>query len=259
MSKLQWELTRSKILAAQVPANTSSYTAVPHRIFLEELQENLYKNGYLVDTERYLGTKGYQIMTGSITLRKNGVDLPDLRPAVYFTNSYNKAKVAQIRVGAQVLVCKNGMIALTGVSSFQRKHTGTALEDMRKHINGVIPIIEDEFAKLQKNKEEMQQLVLSKDIRAQLVGDLIINEQIITSEQISILRREIVGSTNFKDDSLWSFYNHCTEAFKHSHPTIYQSQHLKLHAYVSDKFGLTGARGLYGNKIESTQLKLELQ
>lgn len=261
MGKLKWEMTRSNILAAQVPANTNSYTAIPHRVFLEELQEELSLNGYIIDRESYMGTKGYQIMTGSFTIKKpsESGDVVDIRPAIYFQNSYNKAKVASVKVGAKVLVCSNGMIGMRTKAMYTRKHTGTALADVREHMKFMVERVEEEFAILQKNTDEMKQLVLSRDVRAQLVGDMIINEQMITAEQISILRREMSSSVNFKDNSLWSFYNNCTEAFKNTHPTLYQNQHLKLHAYISDKFGLTGAPNLYKGRIETAHIIQQLE
>jgi len=261
MSKLQWESTRYKILAVQPPANTSSYTAVPHRVFLEELQQQLNDNGYIIDNERYLGNKGYNVLTGTLTLRKS-IELekaPEIRPAIFFGNSYDKSKVAKISVGAQVLVCRNGMIGMATSSNYVRKHTGTALDDVRGQMSVVIETIDAEFARLQQNKEEMKTIILSKDQRAQLAGDMIINENMLTMEQISILKREITNSKDFRDDSLWSFYNNCTEAFKHTHPMLFEKQHLKLHAYITDSFALTGARGLYKTvfkKEASIQLEL---
>lgn len=70
--KTKWELTRSNILAAQVPANTSSYTAVPHSVFLEEIAAELDNRDYVIASEEYMGTKGYQAITGSFIVNKRG-------------------------------------------------------------------------------------------------------------------------------------------------------------------------------------------
>ena len=248
-----WELTRSNILAAQVPANTDTYTAIPHRVFLEELQEQVQLKGYNVHSERFLATKEYQVLTGSFSLNKMGSDYPMgdvMKPTIYFVNSYNKTRKANVHGGAMVLVCKNGMMRPSSTAAYTRKHTGTALQDFREHMNLVIDQLEEEYDKLERNAKQMQAIGLDKKVIAQLVGDMIINEELITATQLSILTREIKMSVNFKDDTLWSFYNHCTEAFKDTHPLFYDKQHIKFHSYILDKFSLEGASGLYGGQLE---------
>lgn len=250
--KTRWELTRSNILAAQVPANTSSYTAIPHRVFLEEVSAELTNKGYLVVAEEYSSTKNYQVVTGSFTVRKaseTSDTLPEMYPSLYFVNSYNKSRRAILHGGAKVLVCKNGMIGTVGLSKFMRKHSGNALEELREQMAVVIDNLDYEYQKLQTSVSEMKQIQLDKEVRAKLVGDMIINEDMLTATQIGILKHEIQYSEHFKDGSLWSFYNNCTEAFKETHPMYYDRQHIKLHAYLSDKFSLSTSRGLYGEAL----------
>jgi hypothetical protein len=254
-----WDVTRTKILSIPVPDNTQTYTAIPHSVFLDELSEKLYNKGYKIQSESFLGAMNYQILTGKLGLARieksedEDVDTLGVSPAIYFTNSYNKMKRASIKAGAMVLVCKNGMIGMSVSASYTRKHKGTALEDFRNHASLVIDNIEADFQKLKQNVREMKEITLSKKTIATLVGDMIVNEQMITATQISILNKEINYSTKFTQNTLWDFYNHCTESFKESHPSYYEKQHLKLHAYLSDKFTLSGARGLYNEPLDLTE------
>lgn len=249
--KTRWELTRSNILAADVPANTDSYTAIPHRVFLEEISAELSLSGYNIVAEEYMGTKGYQAVTGSFIVNKRGELSPntELAPTVFFVNSYNKTRKASIHAGAKVLVCKNGMMGTVSSGHYSRKHQGNALEEFRSQIKVVIATVDEEFKRLETNVAEMKLMKLNKDMIARLVGDMIMNEDLINNTQLSILKHEISYSKTFNDGSLWSFYNNCTQAFKETHPLYYDKQHIKLHTYLTDKFTLTGARGLYGNAI----------
>lgn len=255
-----WELTRNNILAAQVPDNTSSYTAIPHRVFLEEISEKLSLKGYNIQSEQYIGTKEYQIITGSFTVNKTGVieGPKELAPSLFFVNSYNKARRAIIRAGAKVLVCKNGMLGTVDGGVYTRKHSGNALEEFREHIDVVIDNLDYEFEKLQKNVVEMKEIQMDRTTIARLVGDMVINEDMVTMTQLSILKHELKFSENFKDGSLWSFYNNCTEAFKETHPMYYDQQHIKLHTYLSDKFELTGSRGLYGKGLDGISINPQI-
>lgn len=256
----KWELTRNNILAAQVPANTDSYTAIPHRVFLEEISEKLSLKGYNIHSEEYIATKEYQIITGSFTVNKRGVlDAPkELSPSLFFVNSYNKSRRAILRAGAKVLVCKNGMLGTVDGGSYTRKHSGNALEEFREHIDIVIDNIDYEFERLEKNVIEMKAIQMDNSTIARLVGDMVVNEDMITMTQLSILKHELKFSENFKDGTLWSFYNNCTEAFKDTHPLYYDRQHIKLHTYLSDKFELTGSRGLYGKGLEGLEYDVKI-
>lgn len=82
-----WEITRSRILAAPVPPNTESYTAIPHSVFLEEIQEELTRNNYIITSERHLSSIDSAVITGSLTVQKPNQKLDVISPAVYFTNS----------------------------------------------------------------------------------------------------------------------------------------------------------------------------
>lgn len=254
MKKCQWEFTKNKILEAEVPRNTKTYTAIPHRVFLEEVTAEINASGYTIISEEYMGASGYKILTGSFLVNKTGEEREsEIAPSIYFVNSYNKVRRAILHAGAKVLVCKNGMMGTVGEGRFSRKHSGNALQELREHIKVVVNNLNYEFDRLVKNKEEMKAIQLNKSAVGSLVGDMIINEQLITNTQLDLIRHELKFSKSFTDASLWSFYNHCTQAFKESHPANYDIQHIKLHTYLSDKFQLTGSRGLYGGPLEGIE------
>ena len=253
-----WTDKKSDILAIPLPEHKSGkYGLIPHSVFINEIEEHLDKKGYKISEEKYLTDKKGQILVGNLRLESVG-DM-EISPAITFTNSYNKMRKASVRVTGVVLICRNGMMGSTEHGSYSRKHIGEkALPDFRKHLELAINGLDEEFARLLKNKQEMKEIELHKKIVSQLVGDMILNEELINSTQISILKKEIKFSEHFKGNSLWDFYNHTTEAFKSTHPSFYDKQHVKFHSYITDKFDLSGSRGLYGEAIEFTEPITEL-
>lgn len=248
-----WTDKRDDIIATPLPASSGRYGVIPHSVFLDEIREELDKKHYTIAEERYLTASNNQVLSGFFRIQ-NHTDI-EIMPSVHFVNSYNKTRKASIRVTATVLVCKNGMMASTVKGSYVRKHIGTrALSDFRAHISTSIDTLEDEFARLVKNKEEMKSIGLTKRDRALIVGDMLLNEDLITSTQLSILKEEIKFSEHFKGTSLWDFYNHTTESYKENNPNNFDKQHIKFHSYISDKYSLSGHTGLYGKALEPIAL-----
>jgi hypothetical protein len=235
-----WKTTRQAILDAPLPNYGGKYAVIPHKVLIEEIHDELTNKGYIIEEERYLTTGDCKLMSGVFRIKN---DDTELAPSISFTNSYNKQKRAEVRVGALVLVCKNGMIGTVG--QYSRKHIGNALEDFRVHMKSAVGNLESEFTRLKTNKKEMKNTIVDKTVIANLIGDMLINEELITSVQLGIIRQQLGKSHNFKGNTLWDFYNNCTESFKNSHPSYYSTQHIKFHTYVCDKFQLTGHKGLF--------------
>ena len=126
-----WKNTTDFLREIPLPEQTRTYKPVSHAIFIDEIKEELYKRGHSVKTERYLTANNGLIMTGNFT-----VDNPDshINPAIFFTNSYNKMRKAELTTGAIVLICSNGLIRQEVAHRFSKKHSGTVLEDLRNNI-----------------------------------------------------------------------------------------------------------------------------
>ena len=254
-----WKNNTDFLKTIPLPEKSRTYVPVSHSVFLDEIKEELYKKGHTIKEERYLTANNGLIMTGKYIIENENTIM---NPAIYFTNSYNKMRKAELRGGISILVCKNGAIGIDTSSHFSRKHSGTVLEDLRNNIILTVDSLEEQFNRLTYNMEEMQQIHLSESQVAQIVGDMYVNENLIKETQLSILKHEIKFSKDFKNNTAYDFYNHCTEALKDNHPMDFDKSHIKLHAYCSDIFNLTGKRNLYRKdfKIEKNiYFKEEIQ
>ncbi len=238
---MEWSVTKQEIIDTPLPTHQGRYGVIPHELFLNTVADKITSRGYGIIDERYLTNKNNQRLSGVYTL--GGYDDIDITPSVYFINSYDKSKIASIRIGSTVLVCKNGM--LSG-KSYSRKHIGAkAYEDFSNKIDKGLDRLDEDFKSLVLNKNEMKSLTITKNTIHKLVSDMFLEEDLITATQISILKRELKESKHFKDDSVWSFYNNVTESFKSNSASNYNSQLSKFHGYMSDYFNLTNKPNLY--------------
>jgi hypothetical protein len=238
-----WSRSEEFLLGIDKPEATDTYSPIAHEIFVAELQELLYKKGMEVVSKKYLVDSKGQTMAGEYMIN-NHID-NEMTISIGFQNSYNKTVKAGINCGALVLVCKNGMYRSEG-SSYHRKHTGCALEDIRRNIDLVVSESEEQLIRLIAKREQMKLMELSNARIAALIGDMYLNEGLINTSHLEIIKREMSSSKDFKERTVWSLYNWTTEAFKDAHPTTYLKKHLMLHTYICDKLGLTEGRSLYG-------------
>ena len=232
---------KEEILATPIPTHTGRYGVIPHEIFLDCIQEQINNRGLTIIDERYLTNRNNQRLSGSYDI--SGFDDIDICPSIYFLNSYDKSQVASIRIGGTVLVCKNGMLSST---SYKRKHLGkNALAEFIQMIDKGLDNLYNEFQKLILSKEEMKNTLVNKDTIDQLVGNMFLQEELITSTQLNILKHELKFSKDFNDDTLWSFYNNVTESYKSNNPSKYNKQHNVFHGYILDNFNLTNKPNLF--------------
>lgn len=247
-----WISSEESLKAIPLPQVTRTYCPIPHNVFIEELQEQLDKKNLQIISKKYLTNKNGLMLTGEYGLA--APDDMEVSMLLGFHNSYNKVLPAGLFAGLMVLVCQNGCYGLQKSQSYNKKHCTGSLDKLRTQIKIIIDQLPEIFAILIQEKEAMKQIHLSLQTIAQLVGDMYLNENIITDTQLSIIRHEKQWSKNFPGQSAWSLYNWITESLKNSNPKDYMNTHLKVHTYISNKLQLTNERrNLYGI-LETVQL-----
>lgn len=231
------------ILNTPITNNRSAkYGRIHHSVFLEEIPQQLAQHGYIIKEERLMTANKCSILSGSYMIQSD-VDI-EMCPSISFVNSYDGSKKALIQASSTVLVCKNGMLR----SGFKgsRKHIGdNATSDFRIMLQNAIGGLKSEFEQLVRNKEEMKCIELDKMTISNMIGDLYLNQGIITETQLSVFKHERKHSKDFQGNSLWSVYNNMTEAFKTLHPSNYTKTHALFHTYILDSFQLSNAPRLF--------------
>lgn len=228
-------MNEEQLFAVTVPQPTESYTPVSHRQIVEEIYENVDKAGLQVKQTNYQTTKDGNAVIGIMDIAADDVEF-NYRLA--FRNSYDKTMSIAFVGGASVIVCSNGMVI--GDVKFLRRHTGNAAAELTDKIQRVVGNLGEELEVAQRHSAQMKSIELSPTATAELCGRFLMEHEIITTSQLSIVRRQLKQPDykDFADPTLWSLYNHTTHALKKTHPYNYIDSYKKLHAFVEDEFQL---------------------
>lgn len=231
---------KQDLLQVIPPPSTGTYKTITHGAIIDTLYEQLDKEGLSVVEETYSSTGNRQVMQGHMIVNLGNDN--DIRCEIAFLNSYNKSRRAVVASGSNVIVCYNGHIlgdTMNGV--FKRKHMGTADIEIGPRITEIVKTAADNFAILVKQKERMKEIEVDKKIRNELIGQLYLDDLLVTDTQLSIIRKEIIKPTfdySADPNSLWYLYNHITCGMKTSHPYSWIYNHQKLNEIVDTKFQL---------------------
>jgi hypothetical protein len=182
--------------------------------------------------ETYRSSRDGQIAQGTYTLQY-GTD-PDMHLMFAWSNSYNKMMRFKCAVGAQVMICMNGVVS-GDMGSYGRKHLGTStFKNVTEHIESQLKHANECFDNLVKDKEILKTVHLTLEDKGAIVGRLFMKEEVLTLTQVGVIVREMnkPGLSYSKDpNSAWDLYNHVTTALKESHPMHYLDNHKKVHAF----------------------------
>lgn len=224
-------MTEAELFRVPVPNKTDSYSPVAHEEVVNEITKYADSQGIGIKN-RYYNTnqKGTQVI-GYFDIESH---VPGFDYRVAFRNSYDKSMSLAFVAGASVMICSNGMIV--GETQFVRKHTGEILSEMKQKIFTTFQDYQETMKRVREDSERMKQVQLDKTATAELCGRFFMEQDIITSSQLNIIRKELDSPSyeEFSDDNLWSLYNHTTHALKKTHPTNYLDKHKDLHEFVTN-------------------------
>ena len=229
-------MNKFDIYNVPVPLSTSTYSAVPHKDVIESVMEQLDKRNMKIISEKYnVAAKGDKLI-GYFDIEFDGDSEMGTRFA--FRNSYDKSMSVAPVSGSSVFICSNGMVK--GDMKYVRKHTGEVAKELNSVIIRTIESMESEFLDLKRHSEQMKSIELKKDKAAEMYGRLFMIEDIITPNQLSIVKKQLDESSfdEFKEESVWSAYNHVTYALKESHPLNYINQHVDFHKFMQKEYSL---------------------
>lgn len=233
------DTTKADLASVPLPVYSGdTYTVISHQSVIDYALEQLTVAGFNVQNESYRCTGDGNIAQGIYHLTYNND--PEIGMMFAWSNSYNKQMRFKCAIGGYVMVCMNGM--LTGdMGNWSRKHTGTADEETQNTIIDQITNAHKYYNQLISDKNKMKAIVLSTKEQSALLGILFAEYEILTTEQMSLVREQMNKPSftyNAHRNSLWAFYNHVTLALKKSHPRTWMEDQRKLHMFVSLEFDL---------------------
>lgn len=232
-----YNTTRAMIMAADVPAQTRTYKPITHSSLIDLTLNSIEKAGFSLDKETYSMAREGAIANGQFSIR-NVAD-SEMQLQIGWQNSYNKSLSLKFAIGARIFICQNGMVH-GDMGSFKKRHKGDVQEFTPNAISEYIKQAGDTFQTMQKEREAMKQIEMTKRVKAELIGRMLIEEQFISSTQMNIMARELESPTHDygAPNSMWELYNYATFAMKELHPSIRMNNHIKAHNFFVNESGV---------------------
>lgn len=261
-----YSVTKDILLNAEVPQQTRTYKPVSHQQLMDLTLESIYQAGFELDAETYSSAVEGQIANGKYTIR-NVAD-NEMQLQIGWQNSYNKSLSLKFAIGTRILVCSNGCVS-GDFGAFKKKHVGSVQEFAPSAITEYIKRAGDVFQQIQRTRESMKQVEVTKRTAAELIGRMYLEEEIIQSTQLNIIKREM-SNPSFDygaSGSMWELYNHTTLAMKELHPSLWLENHMAAHSFFVNESGLITPKStievpepgalkqldLFGNELEQIQ------
>jgi hypothetical protein len=241
MPKKIKECSKAQLISVELPTHGDSYTVISHESVINYVYTELANAGFGVVSETYRATADGQIAHGVHVLNYNSD--PELSMMFAWTNSYNKQ--VRFKCGVGAYVNQAGTFMVHGdMGSWSRKHTGTADEETVETIKEQIKDAQMYYDQLKSDKDAMKEIKMNKRKQSQLLGILFAEYQILTTEQASMIRSEMIKPTHVFEDtsSLWAFYNYVTTALQASHPKTWMEDQRVLHYFISSVNNFSGPK-----------------
>ena len=241
MPKKIKECSKAQLIAVDLPTHGDSYTVISHESVINYVYTELAAAGFGVVSETFRAPADGQIAHGIHVLQYQSD--PELSMMFAWTNSYNKQVRFKCGVGAYVNHVGTFMVH-GDMGSWARKHTGTADEETVETIKSQIKDAQMYYDQLKADKDAMKEIKMNKRKQSQLLGILFAEYQILTTEQASMIRSEMIKPTHVFEDtsSLWAFYNYVTTALQASHPKTWMEDQRILHYFISSVNNFSGPK-----------------
>ena len=232
-----------------IPWSNDSYTPISNRFIMDMLTDKIQNLGLTVKSEDY---RTSLTRDGNIRGVIGGLnvitDSADYGQKIMFRNSYDKSMSFAIVVGSVVWICENGCVS--GDYQYKRIHRGvttgdtsTTQEDIIENINGSFQYLEAAFTRITGQLDELKHFEISPDETYKILGELFFKQEIVNISQMSIIKKELTFSRNFRhlgdtDFTAYDLYNHITESLKSSSPYTYVKDHVATHKLFEQTFNV---------------------
>lgn len=201
---------------ALLPQKTDTYMPVPHMELLQIVESRLLESGYTITKRSVEQSTDGQVIIAHFLISKGEGEL-DYTQEFGVVNSYNKTKPIVFASGGHVFICANGMV----VSEFTtvRKHTSKVWDEIYDKLTEAIEKMEYNWEKLQQDVLKMTLTFLNLTQKAEVLGRLFVEEEVITITELSKIKKELSKPTHDYEacDTLWELYNYVTFVLKDAH------------------------------------------
>ena len=224
--------TEEYLRKTQLPVATKSYTVISHGDIIDTVREMLAKHGFIVTNELYKAESNGDVALGFMQIETLGD--PDMAMTFNWTNSYNKMVRFSCSIGGFIYDNQVPFVSTNNQASWNRKHTGTALEETMEVIEAMVASADDHFAQIVDMKNKFKSIDVNRKEYAKLLGLLYFDKQVISSEQINVIKREYEKpSFDYTDKgTLWELYKMIMFGIVDQAPKNWYRQQMDINSYV---------------------------
>lgn len=236
MNVVKQQVNRESLKDKVITYSGTRYNPFTHEEVMETIDEFLDKKGLSVKNELYLQAGAGQKAIGRLAIDTGN---PKFTYELSWKNSLDGSMSFGVASGIHTFICSNGTV-YGDLSSYRRKHTGKSKYDIVNTLEQTVNEI-DKAIKLHSDRiNQMREISLTKKAIAQLCGEMYINEGIIKSDQLSILKREIkTPQFDYEcKDTLAELYENTTFAIKESSPLFWHNNHIQVSNFFKNQFSL---------------------
>ena len=223
----------------QVPTQERIYKPISYGNIVDTIELVLDKANIPVSNRKFLAAKKGNQATIHYSL--NLFDDKEQQFQLVAQNSYDKSLSFKFVMGSEIIACSNGLLRSNRDTIFKKKHVGEIQTLAPEKIYEFIYNTAEEFNMYISYRELLKNYDLNKSAVHSLVGKLFLDEQIVNTDQLNILKREIMSpSYNYGTDgkSAWDFYNHVTASLRSSHPSNWVNNHIAFDEFINKELNL---------------------
>jgi len=253
-TKKSYLAAKDILLNAALPAETKTYKPVTHQQLMDLTLESIHGAGFELEEETYSAARDGNVANGRYTI-KNIAD-SEMQLQIGWQNSYDKTMSLKFAIGTRIFICSNGCVS-GDYGAFRKAHRGEIQTFTPNAITEYIKQAGDAFTKIQSERDAMKNMEVTKRTTAELIGRMIIEENIIESTQLNIIRGQIENpSFDYgAPGSLWELYQHTTFAMKEVHPSLWMRNHINAHSFFVNAAGINVLTPVV-EEIPFTQLEM---
>lgn len=237
MKTQTYTTTKDYLINTQLAEQTRTYKPISHRELIDTTLESIHRAGFSLDGESYSQAKNGMIANGKYTIR-NIAD-SEMQIQVAWQNSLNKSLSLKWALGIHVFICQNGQVS-GDMGAFKKKHMGEIQTFTPYTISEYIKTAGEVFIQMQKERESMKQIELTKRVTAELLGRMYLENEFITSTQLNIVKGQLSHPTyNYNSPgSMWELMQFVTYSLRDTHPSDWMSAHIECNKFFVSEAGI---------------------
>jgi len=232
-----YSVSQAAMLEVLPPESTRTYKAISHQQLVDLTLEGIHGSGFQLGKQSYSMARKGNVANGRYTI--TDVADSEMQIQIGWQNSYNKSLTLKWAMGVHVFICSNGAIS-GDMGAFKRKHQGSIQEFTPQAIAEYIKTAAKVFTGIQKQRDQMKQIELTKRTTAEILGRMVIDQELITTTQLNIIKREL-DHPSFDygaPSSMWELYQFVTYSLKDIHPSLWMDNHIDAHAFFVTESGI---------------------